>query len=75
MTICWLSRALLCRGRRLNGGFDSRRQIRSLVKQLALNCAHFEIAWPRASIGGEGDGNASGLAGEPTLWDLAQKGM
>ncbi len=67
--------ALLCRRRRLNSSFDSRRQIRSLAKQLTLNCPHFNIAWPHAGVGSKGSGNASGLAGEPALWDLAQKGM
>ena len=62
------------RGRsRLHGGFDRGRQIRTLTEQFALDCAGRKVAGSRAGGSREGGRNASGLAGELTLWDLTQK--
>ena len=71
------SRALasLGRGSRLHGGFDCGRQIDPLAKQFALDCAGQKVAGSRAGGRREGGRNASGLAGEPTLRDVAQESV
>jgi hypothetical protein len=46
-----------------------------LAKQFALDHPHGEIARPRAGSCREGGGNAGGLAGEPTLRDVAQESV